>query len=142
MNDLIKMLNDLYNKFLLELQASGKLCDTIVPDMTLNDEKYLEIIAAMDSPTFSEFAEIGKITKPAATQIIKKLIAKGYIEKTQSKKDKRVYYLQITKIVRAYFEEYNKIDCALLEKWLSVLDEDEKKMMHKLIYKFYKSNIS
>lgn len=61
-----------------------------------NDYYYLTIIHNMKGPSFTQVAEALKFTKPAITQMVGKLSRIGLIEKTQSKEDKRFYYLSLT----------------------------------------------
>lgn len=55
------------------------------------------------NPTYSELAEFLNISQPNATYRINKLIKKGYLEKFNDKKDKRVYYLQVTDKFMKYY---------------------------------------
>jgi DNA-binding MarR family transcriptional regulator len=47
----------------------------------------------MNKPTYSELAVIFKVTKPAVTTIVNKLINLGCLERIQSDEDRRVYYI-------------------------------------------------
>lgn len=56
----------------------------------------LEMIESLGKPTVNEFASFAKISSPNAAYKVGKLIKKGYIDKTQSKVDKREFYLKVT----------------------------------------------
>ncbi len=63
-------------------------------DLSYHDMLYLNIIMAHPNKyTSSQIADLLKITRPAVTQKINELTKKGYIVRTQSKKDKRIFYL-------------------------------------------------
>ncbi|MEV2969133.1 MarR family transcriptional regulator [Paenibacillus larvae] len=63
----------------------------------------LEVVYFLKNPTYSELAEFLNISQPNATYRINKLIKKGYLEKFNDKKDKRVYYLQVTDKFMKYY---------------------------------------
>ena len=56
----------------------------------------VEIIYALRNPTINEFATFTQISAPNAAYKVNSLVKKGYVKKTQSKEDKREYYLKVT----------------------------------------------
>ncbi len=68
--------------------------------------KYLDLIYYNESSTVSSLASTLNVAKSAVTQKVNSLVSKGMVEKIQSKEDKRVFYLKITKKAE---EEYNFI---------------------------------
>lgn len=87
-----------YNKFKLHLYGQ------ILRDMSNKDDEplsvqevvYLELITALRHPTINEFASYAKLSGPNAAYRINRLIAKGYVTKAQSERDKREYHLRPT----------------------------------------------
>lgn len=67
-----------------------------LPNLTLKQYYYLDVINRMDNPTYSEISEKFKVTKPAVTAIVNRLITLGYLERIQSEKDRRVYYVLVS----------------------------------------------
>jgi DNA-binding MarR family transcriptional regulator len=67
-----------------------------LPNLTVKQYYYLDVINWMNNPTYSEIAEKFKVTKPAVTGIVTKLINLGYLERVQSEKDRRVYYIWVS----------------------------------------------
>ena len=67
-----------------------------LPNLTVKQYYYLDVINRMDNPTYSEIAEKFKVTKPAVTAIVNKLIKLGYLERVQSEKDRRIFYIWIS----------------------------------------------
>jgi DNA-binding MarR family transcriptional regulator len=61
-----------------------------------NDYYYLLVIQSLQRPNFSQIAERLSVTKPAVSAIIRKLIHMNLVEKSQSKEDKRMYYVELT----------------------------------------------
>lgn len=122
------------NNRIKDLHNSGEF-STCTLAVTENEKHYLQILYSLGSPTFTEFAEEAGITKPAATQVIKKLIEKNYVVKNQCKKDRRVYYLEINTQVKKYFEDSSLYLDKIYEYCLSFLNEDEKNHLKKLLSK-------
>lgn len=67
---------------------------SITGNLSYNSIMYLDIIAYQDNCTVSSIAETLGISKPAVTKKVNELIRLGHVVKTQSGKDKRVYYLR------------------------------------------------
>ncbi len=65
-------------------------------NLSYHDVLYLNIIEAHPNEyTASQIADMLGITRPSVTQKINELCKKGYVIRTQSEKDKRVYYLAV-----------------------------------------------
>ncbi len=64
----------------------------------------MEIINAMNEPTVNEFAKVANLSSPNAAYKVNHLMKKGYVEKVQSKEDKREYHLKVTE---KYLHYYN-----------------------------------
>ena len=82
---------------------------------------------AAGEPNFSELAEALSLTKPGVTAIIRKLSNMGLVEKKQSQKDKRVYFVALTQKGKEHAEEKIKrhtIISKFLQKVL-LIDEDK-----------------
>ncbi len=75
-----------------------------IGDLSYHDVLYLNIIEAHPNEyTASQIADLLGITRPSVTQKINLLCKKGYVVRTQSEKDKRVYYLSINLELSDYF---------------------------------------
>ncbi len=123
MNEIGEIVSQIYNKIMARHNAG--ISTVSIPEMTVNEEYYLDILYYLENPTFSEFAEAAEITKPAATQIIKRFISKGYVQKKPSETDKRVYHLEINDTIRQYFAESDRRLDEIYQDALSCLSEDE-----------------
>lgn len=132
MNNFVSLFNDIYNKFMDNFKNENVKKKS---DITDSENHYLDIIYSLKKMTLTKFAELAKITKPAATQIINKYIDKGYVTKTVSKDDKRVYYIEVTEQVKKYlndsYQKLNKVynDC------LSFLSEEEMMQLNHILLK-------
>jgi len=67
-----------------------------IAEMTVKQINYLKIIDKYDNMTFSQLAEIAKITKPSVTDLINKLQGLGCIYKEKCAEDGRVSYIRLS----------------------------------------------
>ncbi len=111
-NKLTKILDKItHDMSISELQQVYKNKST--SDLSYHDTLYLNIISAHPNRyTSSQIADLLKVTRPAITQKINELAKKGYIIRTQSSKDKRVFYLSVNPLKNFYTQE----DIAVEEK--------------------------
>ncbi len=135
MDTLRKTLDSLYDKYVALCREQTSKCSAKVPELDVNDCAYLENIYWLGEPTYSEFAKDSNISKPAATQIIKRFIDKGYVEKLQSQEDKRVYHIRLREMYRQYFEEVAKAEEKLFEQIVSILSKSEVSALSNLLGK-------
>lgn len=88
------------------------LTDEEMSKFSMNHFYYLESIYQLGTPTFSELSQKLSVTKPAVTTMVNKLEKQGYVAKTQSEQDKRVFYIHLTpkgqKIFTATQDIYQK----------------------------------
>ncbi len=106
----IKSMDKLFhNMAITDLQRSYTDFDT--SDLSYHDTLYLNIIEAHPNRyTSSQIADLLKITRPAVTQKINILVKKGYIIRTQSQKDRRVFYLATNPEKSFYNSDDKKAD--------------------------------
>lgn len=100
--------------FLKHLQARAG-ADLGMSRLTINQFQYIDAIYELGEPTITEIAERLKITKASVTAGIGKLEQMGYVQKTQSQSDKRVFHVSLTEkgkpLIQAKYqalEEYGK----------------------------------
>lgn len=132
MNNFISLFEDIHEKFMNNFKQKD---NTKNSKITNSEDKYLGIIFNLNKLTLSKFAEKAKITKPAATQIINKYIAKGYVTKKVSENDKRVCYIELTEQLKKYFDDsYKKLN-KFYKECLDFLTEDELEQLNSLLLK-------
>lgn len=66
--------------------------------ITSTQFKYLKEIYKREKVTTTELAEILNLSKPTITEFIQKFTASNIVTKTQSKEDKRVFFITLTEI--------------------------------------------
>lgn len=64
--------------------------------LTINQLQYIDAIYELDEPTITELARRLNITKASVTAGIDKLARLGFVVKTQSSVDKRVFHVRLS----------------------------------------------
>lgn len=80
-----------------------------LPEVTFRQNYYLDVISRMDQPTCSELAEKFRVSKPAVTAIVNKLIDMGYLKKNQCSDDRRVFYITLSERGQRLMESNNAV---------------------------------
>lgn len=98
-----KAFYQVYTKFKMHFyqQVFGRSSENEMP-LTTVECFCMEGITALGEPTIAEFAKFMNISTPNAAYKVNSLVQKGYIEKIQSKTDKREYHLRPTEKYVAY----------------------------------------
>ncbi|MGN0774263.1 MAG: MarR family transcriptional regulator [Candidatus Ventricola sp.] len=97
--------NTVYTKF--KLHFYKEIFDrfqTREASLTTVETFCMETILALGRPSINEFATFMNISSPNAAYKVNSLIKKGYINKVQSKEDRREYHLEVT---QKYIDYYN-----------------------------------
>ena len=95
---------EVYTKFKMHFyrEIFGRF-NNLDGNLTTVETFCMEVIYAMDRPTINEFANFINISQPNAAYKVNNLIKKGYLIKTQSTKDRREYFLEVTQKYKDYF---------------------------------------
>ena len=94
-------------------------------DFSLSHFRYIEEIYNMKNPTFVELTKQLGLNKSTVTLMIAKLIEKGYVTKTRSKEDGRIYYLSLTGLGEKIVKDYNKVYKEFVSQIVSKFDSTE-----------------
>ena len=94
-------------------------------DLSLAAIHYLHTIDGMKDPTFVELADRLGYSKPSVTVMVSKLIDRGFVRKTRSREDGRVYYLSLTTAGAEITAAYEAAQAQVVEHITSKLDSDE-----------------
>ena len=128
MNNFISLFNNVHDKFsnifYKEKDKNKK-----------NEDYYLNIIYSLKKITLSKFAEVAKITKPAATQIINKYITKGYVIKKNSEQDRRVCYIELSEQLKKHLQDFNQKLNEFYSDCLSFLSNEELTQLKSILLK-------
>lgn len=104
-------------------------------DLTVKQIYYLDSIAKLKKPTFSELAEELEVTKPTVTMAVNRLINLGYISKVQSEQDKRVYHLLLTEKGERVVSVHNQAHRDFAREISSKLSDNELEKLVKILVK-------
>ena len=131
---------NVYTKFKMSLYSKVFNQDVKAEDaLTAIEVLCVELIYALGRPTINEFATFAQLSAPNAAYKVNSLVKKGYVNKTQSEKDKREYHLEVTdKYMKTYGVTYDYIGTVMkrirerfspeeveeLEEILGVLDKE------------------
>lgn len=106
MQKLIDTLNCFYYEIsLAELHSLN--ADNVYANIRYNSLRYLDVINYKERCTISELATALNVSKSAITMKVKELLKHGLVEKTQSTKDKRVFYLSISPKMAELYHAYD-----------------------------------
>jgi DNA-binding MarR family transcriptional regulator len=91
----------------------------------ITDYYYLTTIYNMDNPNLGEVAEKLKLTKPAISALVKRLIKNELIEKNRSDEDGRIYYLKVTEKGIKIIEGDNALYSQFTDLISEIISEDQ-----------------
>lgn len=103
--------------------------------LTKKQFKYLKIISKNKDVTASKFAQLSELSKPTVTEILNRFLDMGLVEKRVDESDKRVAYVELTKIgetlastnelesKRITAKVMDKLDKETLTTLVSIFDE-------------------
>ncbi len=122
-------MENLLIEFINSLDLSLKKIQAEVGDemgiskLTIHQFQYIDAIHQLGEPAITEIADKLKITKASVTTGINKLVDLGYVIKTQSREDRRVFHVSLTKaggqLIKAKYQalkEYGEFINASLSK--------------------------
>ncbi len=85
-------------------------------DFSMASFRYIEEIYNLKNPTFVELTNQLNYSKPTVTLMVAKLIEKGFVTKTKSKGDGRVFFLGLTTKGEKIIESYNKVYASFINE--------------------------
>ena len=104
-------------------------------ELSMRQVLYLEAIAQLENPTFSDLAEKLAVTKPSVTALVRKLIRMGYIQKIQSQEDLRVYHIALAPKGQQFTQMHENIHQVLAERLTQNLSDLDIQQLNALLYK-------
>ncbi|SMF84767.1 DNA-binding transcriptional regulator, MarR family [Paenibacillus uliginis N3/975] len=133
------LIEDFYMKLTMSFYKNASQNEALdIGDISTVEMSCLEVVYFLKNPTYSELAEFLNISQPNATYRINKLIKKGYLTKVNDKKDRRIFYLQVTDKFMDYYclnDNYLNNVIAELEKRCTANDIQQFEKMLNIITK-------
>jgi len=103
--------------------------------LTITQLHYLHSIKEHPTVTASELAALFHVQKPTVTNILSRLIKQGYVERTQSDDDHRIFYLALSPLGQHLLQLENNGYAAFAKKTVQKLSEDEQQQLAYLLTK-------
>lgn len=126
-----------YNRFKLDFYRTLNMGENKEDSLTVSESFCLEVINGLKKPTVRDVASFMKISQPNAAYKISNLEDKGYITKTQSKEDKRVFYLNVTKKYDKFSQNKNKYLADILDTLEKTMSPDDIKKTEEVLKAVY-----
>ena len=133
-----ELLVDLFNYILLIEEKN--LRDQGVK-LSMTEVHILEAIQKSESNMMSAIAKRLMVTQGTLTVSTSKLVKKGYVERVEDEKDKRIVRLTLTDKAESIMQIHNQFHEAMIEKLLNELELDkEEELINSLknLMKFFK----
>lgn len=103
--------------------------------LTATETFCVEVIHALKRPTVNKLAEFLDISQPNAAYKVASLVKKGYVIKTQSQDDKRVFYLEVTDKFDKYYKYKNEYTYTVLDRAKKEFSEEEVKSLENMLHR-------
>jgi len=105
-----KILIEFINTLDLSLKQQQKEAGSTLgfSKLTVHQLQYLDAINDLENPTITELAKKLHITKASVTVGVNKLIKMGFVSKTQSKEDRRVFHVSLKESGRRFATAKNQ----------------------------------
>ncbi len=135
------ILVDLF-KDILDIEEQA-LKDRGITDLSMNEMHTIEAIGYEGSKTMSETAEILKITLGTLTTSVNRLVKKGYVQRLQDEKDRRIVLIKLTEKGQNAYKTHEDFHMEMVEKMLVDLNLEEDKALISSLEKlkeFFKNN--
>jgi DNA-binding MarR family transcriptional regulator len=94
-------------------------------ELSMRQVYYLETIARLGHPSFSELAEALGISRPSVTALVARLIRGGYVQKLQDGEDRRSFHIVLTQKGQSFTQVHQTIHRKIVEALTSRLSDAE-----------------
>ncbi len=123
---LSEVFTEVYEKFKLNLYKNMFVnLQERETTLTATETFTVEVIHALKNPKVSQLAEFLDMSTPNIAYKISSLVKKGYVEKIQSKEDKREFILKATDKFYAYYDEKNEYIETVLDRLADRVGKDD-----------------
>lgn len=102
-------------------------------NLTVSESFCAELIDSLDQPTIGDLVKFLKVAQPNITYRVNSLVKKGYVEKVNSKVDKRIVHLRVTQKYKDYQSFKNSYAREVIKMTEANLEEDEIQVLEKVL---------
>lgn len=103
--------------------------------LTISQLQYIDAIYELREPTITEIAHRLNVTKASVTAGINKLVKGGYVMKTRSNEDKRVFHISLTRAGERLVQLKHQALRDYEEFILEALSDEESRQFHAILAK-------
>jgi DNA-binding MarR family transcriptional regulator len=128
---------ELLTRFIADLESNAFQLDGFY-ELSLRQILYMETIARLKHPNFSELAAVLGITRPSVTALVGKLIRTGYLQKVQDGEDRRSYHIILTDKGQNFTESHRKTHQQVVQSLVNRLDDKDIEQLADLLEKVVK----
>lgn len=104
-------------------------------ELSMKQVVYLETIARLGRPTFSELARELKVTKPSVSAIYRKLESHGFVSREASSEDRRSFHIILTDRGRELQTAHENLHRKIAEHIAHFLTQEEQADLTRLLDK-------
>ena len=130
---LVEFINTLDCSFKKLLNETNSISG--VSQLTISQFQYINAIYELEEPTITKVARQLSIAKASVSTGINKLIHKGFVTKTQSERDKRIFYLSLTEMGEKLIDAKYKALKEYVEFINTVLSKEEAEHFEAILLK-------
>ncbi len=118
--------------------------DAGITRMTINQFRYIDTIHSLGEPAISAIADRMAITKASVTAGVQKLIRMGFVIKTQSTADKRVFHVRLSlageRLIKAKYKAVREYEDFIRAALSNQEARQLEKILTKLVWVFKKQS--
>ncbi len=111
------------------------LQESDLAELSMKQIVYLDSIARLEKPTFSDLAHEQRVSKPSVTAIVAKLAEKGLVQRVQSQEDRRSFFVLLTEKGRAMCAIHERLHQHIARHFAAALSESELRQLFQLLQK-------
>ncbi len=129
-----RVFNEIYDKFKLNFYRNiFRNFSDRESSLTASETFCTEVVKGLNRPTINELGEFLRISQPNTAYKVANLVKKGYLTKTQSTEDRRVFFLDVTdKYIHYENVKYEYINLVLSRTRERFSEEDIEKFTEML----------
>ncbi len=104
-------------------------------ELSMRQIFYLETIARLGHPSFSELADALGVTRPSVTTLVGKLIRNGYLQKVQDDEDRRSFHIILSQKGQTFTQLHANMHKQVVQALTLRLDAAEIEQLSALLRK-------
>jgi DNA-binding MarR family transcriptional regulator len=104
-------------------------------ELSMRQVLYMDTIARLGHPNYSELADALGITRPSVTTLVGKLIRNGFVERIQDGEDRRSFHIVLTQKGQQFSQIHQKMHQQIVQALITHLNESEVEQLAALLNK-------